>query len=37
MGEGFLYYRLPHSDGVDRNYIGHEVLKNLGSEPEQRK
>ena len=37
MSERFLYYRLPHSDGVDRNNIGHEVLKNLGSEPEQRK
>jgi hypothetical protein len=36
MGERFLYYRLPHSDGVDRNNIGHEVLKNLGIEPEQR-
>ena len=36
MGERFLYYRLPHSDGEDRNNIGHEVLKNLGNEPEQR-
>ena len=26
----------PHSDGEDRNNIGHEVLKNLGNEAEQR-
>jgi hypothetical protein len=36
MGERFLYYRLPHSGRDDRSRIGHEVLKNLGNEPEQR-
>jgi hypothetical protein len=36
MGERFLYYRLPHSGDEDRKRIGHEVLKNLGNEPEQR-
>ena len=36
MGERFLYHPLPRATDSDRVLTGHQVLDNLGEEPEQR-